>query len=78
MRAWEDLGRRALAVAAIGAALWLGTRFVLPLLAPFLFAFALAAAMERPVRLLVRRGLPRRAAAALTTALSLGLICALL
>ena len=78
MRAWEDLGRRALAAAAIGAALWFGARFLLPPLAPFLFAFALAAAMEGPVRLLVRRGMPRRAAAALTTLLALGLICALL
>ena len=78
MRAWDDLGRRALAAAAIGAALWFGARFLLPPLAPFLFAFALAAAMEGPVRLLVRRGMPRRAAAALTTLLALGLICALL
>ena len=78
MRAWEDLGRRALSAAAIGAALWLAARFLLPPLAPLFFAFALAAAMERPVRLLVRRGLPRRAAAAVTTLFSLGLICALL
>ena len=35
-----------LAAAAAGGALWLFGRFVLPLLAPFLAAFALAAASE--------------------------------
>ena len=77
MRAWEDLGRGLLA-AAIAAALWIGARFLLPLLAPFLAAFALAAAMEGAVGLLIRRGLPRRAASALMTLLSLGLLGALL
>ena len=78
MRAWEDLGRKLIAAAVLAAALWFGARFLLPLLAPFLAAFALAAAMEKAVRLLVRRGLPRRAAAALLTLLALGLIGALL
>lgn len=78
MRAWEDLGRRLIAAAALAAVLWFGARLLLGLLAPFLAAFALAAAMEGAVRPLVRRGLPRRAASALTTLLALGLIAALL
>ena len=77
MRAWEDLGRKALAAAAIGAALWLALRYLLPLLAPFILAFALAAAMEGAVRPLVRRGLPRRAASALLTLLALALLASL-
>ena len=43
-----------LAAAAVGA-LWLIRRFLLPALAPFLAAFALSAAMERPVRALDRK-----------------------
>ena len=78
MRAWEDIGRKAIAAAAIAAALWFGSKLLLGLLAPFFAALALAAAMEGAVRPLVRRGLPRRAASALTTLLALGLIGALL
>ena len=78
MRAWEDLGRRLIAVAALVAALWFGAKALLFLLAPFFAAYALAAAMEGAVRVLVRRGLPRRMASALTTLLALGLIGALL
>lgn len=65
-----------LAAAAVGA-LWLATRWLLPALAPFLAAFALAAALERPVRALVRRGLPRKAASALAVLFVLGLLAAL-
>ena len=77
MRTWEDLGRKGIAAAALIAALWFGAKALLFLLAPFFAAFALAAAMEGAVRLLVRRGFPRHAASALTTLLSLGLIAAL-
>lgn len=77
MLSWEKLARKGLVAAAFAVALWLGARFVLPLLAPFLIAFALAAAMEGPVRLLVRRGVPRKAASALLTLLALGLLGAL-
>ena len=73
----EKLRRKGIALALAAAALWLGVRFLLPPLAPFLIAFALAAAMEGAVRLLVRRGLPRRAASALLTLLVLGLLAAL-
>ncbi len=44
MSVWEKAGRKLLGAAALAAALWLGARFLLPLLAPFLIAFALAAA----------------------------------
>ena len=71
---WES---RAIRAVAFAAALWLAGRFVLPLLAPFFAAFALAALMEGAVRLLIRRGLPRRAAAAVMTLLALGLSAAL-
>ena len=64
------------AAAAVGA-LWLIRRYLLPALAPFLAAFALSAAMERPVRALIRRGLPRRAAALLASLFSLALLAAL-
>lgn len=73
----EKLARRLLGAAALAAALWLALRFLLPLLAPFLAALALAAAMEGPVRLLMRRGLPRRAASAVLTLLALALFLAL-
>lgn len=54
------------ALAVLG--LWLGFRFALPWLAPFLTAYALSALLERPVGGLVRRwGLPRWGAAALCT-----------
>lgn len=65
-----------LAAAAVGA-LWLISRWLLPALAPFLAAFALSAALERPVRTLVRRGLPRKAAALLAVLFVLGLLAAL-
>ena len=57
--------------------LWLFVRFLLPPLVPFLAAFALAAALEGSVKALVRRGLPRRVAAAGLTLLTLSLLCAL-
>ena len=77
MKAGETLLRRLIGAAAVAAALWLAARFLLPLLAPFAFSLALAALMEGPVRLLVRRGMPRRMASALLTLLALGLIGAL-
>ena len=73
----EELARKGIAAAVIAAALWLGARWLLGLLAPFLAAFALAAAMEGAVRVLVRRGLPRAVAAALTTLFALGLLAGL-
>ncbi|MBR0207972.1 MAG: AI-2E family transporter [Oscillospiraceae bacterium] len=78
MRTWEDWGRKGIAAAALAAALWFGAKALLGLLAPFFAAFALAAAMESAVKLLVRRGMPRRTASARTTLFALGLIGALL
>lgn len=72
-----ELFRKGIGAAALVGALWLCARFLLPMLAPFLAAFALAAAMDGAVRLLIRRGLPRRAAAAVMTLLALGLFAAL-
>lgn len=66
-----------LAACAAGGIVWLFGRYVLPLLFPFLAAFALAAAAERAVRAFVRRGLPRRFAAAIPVLLALGLLSAL-
>ena len=63
-----------LAAAAVGGALWLFGRFVLPPLAPFLAAFALSAMSEGAVRALVRRGLPRRFAALVPVLLTLALL----
>ncbi len=77
MRTESDLWRRGIGAAALAAALWFAARFVLPLLAPFLGALALAAAMEGAVKLLMRRGLPRRAASAVMTLFALGLSAAL-
>ena len=57
--------------------LWLGVRFILPWTAPFLLAFALAAAAEGAVRTLIGRGLRRPLAAALTALLLLGFTTAL-
>lgn len=56
----------------------LGLRFLLPVLAPFLLAFALAAAVEPIVRKLSSGRFPRAAAAGLCVFLSLGLLCWLL
>ena len=56
--------------AAVGA-IWLTVRFLLPWTAPFLLAMALAAMLEAPVRLLVRCGWRRGAAAGLLTLLLL-------
>lgn len=53
---------------------WLLLRFLLPWLAPFLVALALAALLERPVGALCRRGVPRSAAAGLLSAGALGLL----
>ena len=68
------MGGRILLSAAL---IWIGVRFVLPLLAPFRAAFVLASAMERAVRALLRRSLPRGLAAALLTLALLALLCAL-
>ena len=45
--------------AGVLGALWLATRFVLPFSAPFIFAYLIAALMERPVRFLVRHKVRR-------------------
>lgn len=66
-----------LRAAALGLLLWLAARFVLPLLAPFALAFALAALTEGAVCALARRGLPRRAAAALMTLALFASLCLL-
>ena len=67
--------RRALLLVLAGAAVW----FLTPPLLPILAAFALSAAIERPVRFFIRRlGLSRPAAAALAAGLlSLGLCAGL-
>ena len=67
-----------LRAAGIAAALWLGVRFLLPLLAPFVAAFALAALLEGPVRALCERGLGRKTASAFLTLAAISLILALL
>ena len=63
------MGRRWLRVLISGAAVlgccWLAARYLLPWAAPFLLSFALAALIEPLVRILVRRGWPRGAAAGL-------------
>ena len=57
-------------------AVWLGGRFLLPWLLPFLLAWGLAAALEPAVTLLrARFRLPRRAAAALCTLALAALLC---
>lgn len=71
---WLRLSGRVLAAGVLG---WAAVRYVLPVLAPFLVGFALASVMEGAVRALVRRGLPRRLASALSTLTLLGLLCAL-
>ena len=76
MRNWALRCLEALvcAGALVGGA-WLALRFVLPWLAPFLLAYAMAALMEPAVRLLRRLHVTRTAAAALVT---LGLLALLL
>ena len=66
--------RAALYGALALAGLYLLLRFALGWLAPFLFSFALAAVLERPVSALSRWGLGRRAAALLLSLCSLGLL----
>lgn len=61
------------AAALVGGA-WLALRFVLPGLAPFLLAYALAALMEPAVRALRRLHLSRPAASAVVTLGLLGLL----
>ncbi|MBQ9685928.1 MAG: AI-2E family transporter [Oscillospiraceae bacterium] len=62
------------AAGAVGF-LWLAVRFLLPWTAPFLVGWVLAAALEPAVAFLVRRRIPRAAAAALCTVAALaGLI----
>lgn len=68
--------------ALIGAAVCLGAarlfvRFVLPLLAPFLAAFALAAALEPGVRALAARGVGRRVASALLCLAAISMLLAI-
>ena len=58
-------------VAAAVGGVWLTSRFLLPWAAPFLLALGLAAVLENPVRLLVRHGWRRGAAAGLLTLLLL-------
>lgn len=58
------------AAGAVGA-IWLAVRFLLPWAAPFIVAYALAAALEIPVRALTRRGWRRTAAAGV---LSIGVL----
>ena len=66
---------RLIAAAALAGGAWLALRFVLPGLAPFLLAYAMAALMEPAVRLLRRLHISRPAAAAVVT---LGLLALLL
>lgn len=54
--------------------IWLAVRFLLPWAAPFILAWALAAALEAPVGFLVRRRWRRGAASALCTAAALALL----
>ena len=60
--------------AGVLGALWLATRFVLPFSAPFLFAYLIAALMERPVKFLVHHKVRRSAAAGMLTVGVLGVI----
>lgn len=63
-RAERTLAMILTAAGAIGA-IWLSARFLLPWAAPFLVAYALAALLEMPLRVLLRHGWRRRAAAGL-------------
>lgn len=70
-------------VTALGAALalgaaWVFVRYLLPVSAPFLVAFALAALIEPAVAALRRRGWPRSLAAGMLTLLVLGILAGLL
>lgn len=60
--------------AAVVGGAWLAVRFVLPWTAPFLLAFAVAAALEMPVRTLVRHGWRRSIASGVLTLAVLGLL----
>ena len=60
--------------AALVGGLWLAARFLLPWAAPFLLSFGIAALMEPLVRLLVRAGWRRGAAAGLVSLGVLGLL----
>lgn len=68
-RVWPLL--RAAGILALGYG---ALRFLLPWLAPFLAAWALASLLEKPVRWLTRHGWRRSAAAALCTLAALGLL----
>lgn len=64
-------------IAAAIAALWLFVRCLLPWTAPLIVAFAMAALMETPVRLLMRYRWKRGAAAAVITLALLGTLAVL-
>ena len=74
----SDQSRRALrlllSVLAGAAGLWVLLRFLLPWLAPFLVAMALASLLEPGVRMLIRHGWRRGLAAGLLTLLLVGLL----
>ena len=58
--------------------LWIFLRFLLPWTAPLILAFGGAVALEKPVRTLCRRGLPRAAASGICVAAFIALLAALL
>ena len=60
-------------VVTLGGA-WLTLRFVIPWTSPFILAFAVAAILEMPVRLLVRHGWRRAIASAVLTLAVLGFL----
>lgn len=64
-------------IAAAIAAAWLFVRCLLPWTAPLIVAFAMAALMEAPVKLLMRYRWKRGAAAAVITLAVLGVIVVL-
>ena len=74
MRKAEKLFSMLISTAAIVGALWLFVRFLFPWTAPLLLAFAVAAAMELPVRFLTRHRFSRSAAAGVMTLTVLGLL----
>ncbi len=69
---------KALRIAGAVLALWLFFRIGLPWTAPILLAFAAAMVLEKPVRALCRRRIPRPAAAGLCVGGFLGLLAAVL
>lgn len=72
-------GKKVLWAAGIFAAIWLGVRYVLPVVAPFLFGALLSIAAEPAVRFSTRKWhLPRRFAAPLGVGGTLLLLTALL